>query len=134
MSTEHEQVVGAVETMTRAFHEGDIEGVMASYEPAAAISFEPGQPVHDVAMQRRMFEESFALQPQFEYGEHTTVVVGEVAIHSAPWRMRAKAPDGTAIEQRGLSVAVLRRQSDGSWKLLIDDPHGSHVLERTVFD
>ena len=43
--------------------------------------------------------------------------------------MRATAPDGTKIQERGLSVAVLRRQPDGQWLMVIDNPHGQHLLD-----
>jgi ketosteroid isomerase-like protein len=42
-----------------------------------------------------------------------------------PWRERwssVRADDGTAVEMTGNSKVVVRRQSDGTWKLVIDDP------------
>lgn len=56
------------------------------------------------------------------------LLAGDTAIHTAPWSMRATAPDGTPIEQRGLSVAVLRRQRDGSWLMVTDNPYGQRLL------
>ncbi|MES0883117.1 helix-turn-helix domain-containing protein [Roseibium sp. SCP14] len=37
-------------------------------------------------------------------------------------------PEGNSIKGEGLSIAVLRRQADGSWKMVIDNPHGSRLL------
>jgi len=42
----------------------------------------------------------------------------------APWSMAGTTSDGQEIQQSGLSVAVLRRQADGGWKMVIDNPHG----------
>ena len=128
---QHEQqVIAAVEAMTAAFHRGDIDGVMACYESEATIVFEPGQATRDPATQRRQFIEFFALSPQFRYGGHEAFVTGDTAVHIAPWTMTGTAPDGAAFEQSGLSVAVLRRQPDGRWLMVIDDPHGSHLERR----
>jgi hypothetical protein len=35
---------------------------------------------------------------------------------------------------RGLSVAVLRRQPDGSWVMVIDNPYGDAVLQPSQHD
>jgi ketosteroid isomerase-like protein len=44
--------------------------------------------------------------------------------------MTGKSPDGQEIKQSGLSVAVLRRQADGGWKMVIDNPHGGRLLSK----
>lgn len=120
-------VQAAIERMTEAFHRGDIDAVMACYEPTATIVFEPEMPVTDPTAQRAGFERFFGLQPRFEYAGHEVFVAGDNAIHIAPWTMTGKTPDGP-ITQRGMSIAALRRQPDGSWLMTIDDPFGSHLL------
>lgn len=127
-STE-QSVIRAVETMTTAFHDGDLEGVMACYADGATIVFEPGHPISDPGGQRAAFEGFFALKPQFTYSGHEVVVAGNRAIHSAPWSMRGTQPDGTIVEMTGLSVAVLERQDDGRWLMVIDNPYGDHLLQ-----
>lgn len=113
--------------MTDRFHAADIEGVMRSYESAAVITFEPGSPVEQPDVIRSLFESAFAASPRFTYGRHDVLVAGDLALHVAPWTMAAKAPDGVAVTERGLSIAVLRRQPDGDWKIVIDNPHGDAV-------
>ena len=76
---------------------------------------------------RATFKQWFAMSPRFEYAGHDVLVVGDLAVHIAPWTMKGKAPDGAPIEQSGLSVAVLRRQPEGRWLMVIDNPHGQHV-------
>ncbi len=123
------EVQAAVLAMTEAFHAGDIEGVMRSYADKATIVFEPGSPLTDKAQQRAAFEGSFAIKPRFSYAGHEVFVAGDTAMHIAPWTMRGTAPDGSEISQEGLSVAVLARQSDGAWKIVLDDPHGGALLQ-----
>ena len=124
----HRQVQATIERMTAALGAKDVDGVMSTYERGAAILFEPGTPVSDPAMVREMFTGMTALNPQFEFGEHEVIAAGDVALHLMPWSMAGAAPDGTAVAQRGLSVAVLRRQRDGSWLMVIDNPHGQRLL------
>ena len=124
------EVMAIIDGMTTAFHRGDLDGVMSSYEDEATVVFEPENPVSDPAVMRETFQQWFRLNPQFEYSGHEVVVAGDIAVHFAPWRMNGTAPDGTEVEQSGLSVAVLRRQLDGRWLMVIDNPHGQQLLDR----
>jgi ketosteroid isomerase-like protein len=44
--------------------------------------------------------------------------------------MTGKVPDGTDIKQSGLSVVVLRKQADGKWLMVFDNPFGQHLLDQ----
>lgn len=122
-------VLAVIEKMTASFQSGDIDAVMRSYEPNAKISFEPGKPVSDPKLARAMFEGASAMKPTFTYAGHEVIVEGGTAVHLAPWTMTATGPDGSKIEQSGLSVAVLRRQPDGGWRMIIDNPHGQRLMK-----
>ena len=128
MTDDQKNVLAVVEAMTSAFEQGDIDAVMQTYEPNQSIAFEPGEPVSDSALSREMFQQFRALNPDFSYSGHEVIVEGDIAVHFAPWTMTGTAPDGQAVTGEGLSVAVLRRQPDGSWKMIIDNPHGSRLL------
>lgn len=130
MTEDQKTALSQVESMTAAFHRGDIEGVMGSYEPGATVVFEPGAPITDPAVLREMFRGAFTLNPKFEYGGHEVYVTGDIAVHFAPWTMTGKAPDGTDVIDSGLSVAVLRKQEDGRWLILFDNPHGQRLMTR----
>jgi ketosteroid isomerase-like protein len=129
MTTEQQCVIETVQRMTHALFVHDIEGIMAAYEAGAVIVFEPGIPLSDEGTVRKRFQEMFALNPRFEYPNgHEVFITGEIAVHIAPWHMMGQAPNGASITDTGLSVAVLRRQSDGIWLMIFDDPYGSHLM------
>ncbi|WP_341367568.1 DUF4440 domain-containing protein [Yoonia sp. BS5-3] len=128
MTQDQQDVLNAVQTMTSNFQGNDIAGVMASYESEATVLFEPGAPVSDAALMEQMFAGMAAVSPVFDYAGHEVIVNGDVAVHIAPWSMTGKTPDGQELAQSGLSIAVLRRQPDGSWKMVIDNPHGGRLL------
>ena len=117
-----------VETMTAAFQRGDIDAVMQAYEDGAQVLFDPATPVEGNAALRAAFTDMASLNPVFTYSGHEVIEAGDIALHIAPWTMAATLPDDTAVEQRGLSLAVLRRQADGTWKMVIDNPHGARLL------
>jgi len=131
MNNEETKVLEAIEAMTSAFHKKDMDGVLTSYEDGAAIMFEPGTRISDPALLRQMFEGAFQLNPKFNYPKgHEVYISNDIALHLAPWMMKGKAPDGTDIEQGGLSVAVLRKQENGKWLLVLDNPHGQLLMEK----
>ncbi len=131
MNKEENNVVGSVEAMTSAFSSRDIGRVLASYENNAVVIPEPGVKLDNVADIKTMFEGAFQIKPEFSYPNgHEVYVSNGLALHIAPWEMEGVAPDGTIIKSSGLSVAVLRKQSNGSWLLVIDNPHGQTLLNK----
>jgi len=129
MSHEQSTVISTIQTMTTAFHNSDIAGVLASYEKNAAVMFEPAKQVSDPVEFKKFFEELFQLNPKFEYSGHEVYIANDLALHIAPWTMKGNAPDGGVIEQSGLSVAVLRKQTDGNWLMVLDNPHGQRLIK-----
>lgn len=130
MSTEESKVLSTIEAMTAAFHAGDIDGIMKTYQHDAKVAFMPGSPLSNPVQIRQGFQEAFSIKPRFTYGDHEVVVTGNIAVHTAPWVMKGEAPDGSPVEQKGLSVAVLQRQENGEWLIAIDNPHGDHLNGR----
>ncbi len=129
MTKDDEKVLAAVQEMTRAFEGKDIDRVMQSYEPGAIVAFEPDAPLSDHAQLAKMFSAMSQANPKFTYAKgHDVIISGDIAMHIAPWSMSAESTDGGGIAQSGLSVAILRKQSDGSWKMVIDNPHGGRLL------
>ena len=128
MSKDQKEVIDVIDRMTSALQDKDIEGIMSTYETNAIIVFEPEKPVSDPAAQRQMFNQMTAMNPRYESTGQEVFVNGDIAVHFTPWSMTGMAPDGTEIKQSGLSVAVLRRQPDGNWLMIFDNPHGQHLM------
>lgn len=123
-------VISAVESMTHAFHHSDLQAVLDHYEANASVAFQPGMAAIGHEAIADGFRMAFEMKPTFTYGGHEVTVSGDIALHIAPWNMTATAPDGKAIHDQGLSVAVLRRAPSGAWKLLVDNPHGEQLMAK----
>jgi uncharacterized protein (TIGR02246 family) len=124
------QILSTIETMVGAFHRGDIPGILATYEPGAVVVGEPGAPVSGRDNLEKMFAGFIAAKARFTFEGHDVIQAGDVAVHLTPWRMSGVGPDGAPVSGSGLSVAVLRRQADGRWLMVIDDPYGDSLLNR----
>jgi len=123
-----EAVLSTIEEMTGAFNRGDVDAVMRTYEPGAVVVAEPGAPIKGDDALRGMFAGFVAAQARFTFQGHEVIGTGALALHLTPWRMRGVAPDVSTLVASGLSVAVLRRQPDGRWLLVIDHPWGDAIL------
>src|ERR1700676_1332160 len=101
----------------RAFNSGDIEAILALYEPGAVL-VAGGKPVtgHDgirdafnvfLSNGARMKLETRAV---IESGEGLAILHGACSL-------------GPPSATQGLSTEVVRRQPDGSWMFVIDNPN-----------
>ena len=131
MNNEQAKVSSVIESMTAAFHQKDMAGVLASYENGGAVIFEPGKAISDPELLQEMFGGYFQVNPKFTYPKgHEVYIANDIALHIAPWLMNATAPDGTEMLESGLSVAVLRKQENGEWLMVLDNPNGQALMEK----
>lgn len=127
---EQKKVFSTIEKMVIAFQNKDIESVLSTYEDNAIVMFEPQQPVQGKESLRPVFTQFVAMNPVYTFSGHEVYISGDLATHIAPWKMVGKMPDGTKIEQSGLSIAVLRKQNDGTWLMIQDNPHGQFLMDK----
>jgi uncharacterized protein (TIGR02246 family) len=104
------------EDLTRLFVEaanaGDAAGIAALYEPEAVMAYPPGSQTVGRDAIRELWEKVLANGPHFEpEAPLPTLVSGDIALTSTPPK------DGA-----GARAQVVRRQPDGTWLRLIDQP------------
>jgi ketosteroid isomerase-like protein len=90
---------------------GDVEGLVALYEPGAVLAFPPGRLASGHEEIRTAYTELLAGRPRFSSaGQQPVIRNGDLALTST------RLPGG------GVTVEVARRQPDGSWRWVIDQP------------
>jgi ketosteroid isomerase-like protein len=48
----------------------------------------------------------------------------DLAIVYNDWTLTGTGPDGASVSDAGRAVEVVRRQPDGTWRSVVDDPRG----------
>ncbi len=104
------------EDITRLFvdavNAGDIDGLVALYEPDALIAFPPGELTAGHQAIRALYAQLLAGRPHFEYETPLpTLVLGDLALTATP-----------AQDEAGSRAQVVRRQPDGTWLRVLDRP------------
>jgi uncharacterized protein (TIGR02246 family) len=127
---EHAQIQSTIDDNNAAVAAGDMDAILASFEPNAVMAAQPGMTVAGTEALREAFEQFLAINPRITVTSQETIQTGDIALHSYTWKMSGKAPDGSPVEQSGFSTVVLRRQNDGRWLMVIDNPFGDRLLKK----
>ncbi len=53
------------------------------------------------------------------------IEAGDLALIISKWTLKGTDPTGAAVDLAGQTADVVRRQADGSWLFVIDNPYGS---------
>jgi len=108
-----------------ALNAGDLDALIALYEPQAALMPSPGKLVNGTAAIRDALAGFLAAKPSMSLSAHTLAQAGDTALVSATWQLSLTGSDGKPATMSGTSVEVLRRQPDGRWLFAIDFPFGA---------
>jgi uncharacterized protein (TIGR02246 family) len=101
---------------------GDIDGVLALYEPGATLVMPEGDLTGPAAF-RESTKQMIAAELRVQLKVTKVVRVGEdLAVLYNDWSGSMKGPDGQPTELTGKAIEVVRRQTDGSWRFVVDDP------------
>lgn len=123
-------VIAVVMAMSEAMRAGNLDSVLKYYEPSASLVAQPGVTVTGAKFKEAM-QGFVSMKPKFNMPKHEVIESGDTALHIAPWTMEGIDPStGQQVKQDGLSVAVLRRQKDGRWLIVIDNPFGEYIKSK----
>ncbi len=91
---------------------GDVQGLVELYEPDAVLALPDGRVARGTEQIRQAYARLVASAPEFTPGhQQPTLRSGDLALTSV------RLPDG------GVTVEVARRQDDGTWLWVIDQPN-----------
>ncbi|HEV2226747.1 MAG TPA: SgcJ/EcaC family oxidoreductase [Nitrososphaerales archaeon] len=112
--------------LMEAMEKGDIETTVALYETDAVLLTESGAPMKGREAIRRHNEKFMSLKTKTTIDEIKTMISGDGSI--ATTRMKCTSffidPSGNQVRLLTNTLEVVRRQPDGTWRFVIDDPFG----------
>jgi uncharacterized protein (TIGR02246 family) len=106
------------------FNAGDIDGLVALYEPDATLIAAPGGVATGLDEIREALGGFLAMQGEITLDTKLALTVGDVAYLANTWSLEAKDADGNPQSMGATTAEVARRQDDGRWLYVIDNAWG----------
>ncbi|HYC54709.1 MAG TPA: SgcJ/EcaC family oxidoreductase [Candidatus Binatia bacterium] len=104
-------------------NEGDIDELVRLYEDDGVLVQQDGSSARGVEAIRHALEPMVSTRPRLRMNVVRTITAGEgLAVLYNDWTMDGKGPDGSPMELQGKAIEIVRRQPDGTWLFVIDDP------------
>jgi ketosteroid isomerase-like protein len=112
----------------QGFNAGDIDALMALYEPESALIPQPGTVVEGPAAIRESLVWFLDRRGRITLDTKLVVRVGDLAFLANRWSLTGGTmPDGSPAELGATTAEVARRQHDGTWLYVIDNAWGDQA-------
>ncbi|MEU4705369.1 DUF4440 domain-containing protein [Nocardia salmonicida] len=105
------------------FNTFDSDSLAEVYTDDAVFVPEPGSEVTGPAL-RAANAEFLALGLPIRVSPRHTYVAGDIALLIVDWEIDGTGPDGEPVHVSGTATDVARRDADGFWRYVIDNPFG----------
>ena len=73
---------------------------------------------------KQALEQFLSLKATFDVQTESILQTSDIALVRSTWKLIGTAPDGQRVEMANRSIEVVRKQNDGTWKYVIDNPFG----------
>jgi uncharacterized protein (TIGR02246 family) len=123
MSTETPEQV--LEAVVEGINTGNVEMLMSLYEPKAAFATQPGSLAPGLGGIREALGGFVAMNGTLDLKVSRVLEVSDLALVVGDWSFTGTGPHGQPVTLAAKNADVLRRQADGSWRFVIDNPWGT---------
>jgi uncharacterized protein (TIGR02246 family) len=100
----------------------DLDALMDLYEPDPIGADLDGNTVRGTTAMRQFLADFLAVAQKIESTTRKAIATDDIGLLSSSWLAHIRTPDGEDLTAEGSSAEVARRQSDGTWRFIIDDP------------
>jgi ketosteroid isomerase-like protein len=109
----------------KTFSAGDLDSIMALYEPTARLIPQPGGPAVTGQAIRDALQGFLALKPTLTVETESAIKTEDIALLRSKWTLTGTGADGKSVTMSHRGTEVIRCQPNGTWRLVIDHPFGA---------
>jgi ketosteroid isomerase-like protein len=117
-----EQVLASI---VDGINTGNLDALMTLYESKAAFATQPGNLSHGLPGIREGLAGFITMKGTLDLNVTRVLEASGLALVVGVWSFAGTGPDGQPVKLTGQNADVLRRQTDGSWRFVIDNPWGT---------
>jgi ketosteroid isomerase-like protein len=120
--------------LMQAIENGDLETTVALYEPGAVLFTESGD-LLKIEQIRKHNQEFISLKTKTRIEKIDTAISGDGTLATSRMKCTAVYQDpktGKEVTMHTNTLEVLRKQLDGTWRFVIDDPLGGNRMNTNV--
>jgi uncharacterized protein (TIGR02246 family) len=114
-----------LESVVDGINTRNLDALMRLYEPHAVFAAQPGSLAHGLSGVRASLAAFIAMNGTLALEVTRVLEADDLALVVGAWSFTGSAPDGEPVTLTGHNADVLRRQPDGSWRFVIDNPWGT---------
>ena len=114
-----------LESIVTGINTGDLESLMPLYESNAAFATQPGSLAPGAAGIGEALNGFISMNGTLDLEVTRVLEVDDLALVVGEWSFDGTGPDGGPVRLTAKNADVLRRQTDGSWRFVIDNPWGT---------
>ena len=109
--------------LAAAYNTGDLKTVLSMYDVSGVIVAEPGKPVGGGEKFEAAVKGILSIKGKMEINTVYCLEAGDVAVGRSEWSIR----DGGETKVAAKGIELLKRQADGTWKVVIDHAFGAEA-------
>ena len=114
-----------LESIVIGINSGDLDSLMPLYESDAAFASEPGSLAHGAPGISEALTGFISMNGELDIEVTRVLEVDDLALVTGVWSFNGTGPDGEPVQLAARNADVLRRQGDGTWRFVIDNPWGT---------
>ena len=116
---------GVLQSIVEGINTGDLESLLSLYESEAAFATQPGSLAHGAPGVREALAGFISMKGKLDLEVTRVLEVDDLALVTGIWSFNGTGPDGEPVQLAASNADVLRRQADGTWRFVIDNPWGT---------
>ena len=107
------------------FNAGTIDLLLTLYTDDAVLIPAAGQEARGKEAIRQALNGFLSLKGSFQIEPPTVIEANDTALVMGTWTLNGTSPTGEPVEIVGQTSDVIRRQPEGNWLFVIDNPFGA---------
>ena len=114
-----------LESIVTGINSGELDSLMPLYESDAAFVPQPGVLAHGAPGVSEALTGFISMSGELDLEVTRVLEVDDLALVIGVWSFDGTGPDGEPVHLEAKNADVLRRQEDGTWRFVIDNPWGT---------